>query len=292
MIEKYNRLITPYLFIAPALLILILVIFIPLFIVFRLSFYDMDLVKEVFIGFNNYRIAFFEDPKFWNAFKNTIIFSFTSVFLDLTIGFIIALVLNNISNSGWLRAMLIIPWIVSPVVAGLLWKWMFNIQFGIINAVLINLRLTSVSISWLTSPRLALLSCIMANVWKRCPFMMVMILAGLKAIPKEFHEAGDVDGANYVQKLFYITIPSILDILLISVLLDIIWNFKIFDLIFIMTGGGPGNASEVLATMIYKNAFNFYKYGYSSSLAVIMLLFLLIPVIIYIVIIKNRSLNE
>ncbi|WP_050179730.1 carbohydrate ABC transporter permease [Domibacillus robiginosus] len=266
-------------FIMPAMTLLILLTGYPLFQVIQMSFYDYtDKANPVFAGLANYS-HFIVDPLFWNAVKNTAIFTFTSVLLGLTVGMTFALLLNQPINSkfrGVFRALLMFPWLTSSTVVAAIFMLMFN-PFGLINYLLKGIGLETISqTAWLSNETTALFAVIIANVWRGFPFMMLMILASLQTISHDLYEAADIDGAGFFQKLIYITIPQIKNIILTVAVLEFIWNFRSFDLVFLMTGGGPVNSTEILSTYVYHYAFRTLDFGYASATAIFMLIIMVV----------------
>jgi len=260
-------------FLWPALTILILLMIYPLVEVVRLSFHDSNLTRQTWVGLDNYA-ALLADPLFWQAFLQTVLFTIGSVVMHLLIGLALALLLNAEINRRFrtlARGILIVPWLLAPTVAGMIWVLMLA-PFGVVNALLAKLGLMAAdaNVSWLGDPATSLLSVTLMNIWRAFPFFMVMLLAGLQAIPAQLYEAAQIDGATGVKQFWYITLPGLRSIIATVVLLDSIWTFRAFDPVFIMTGGGPMNSSEVLATAIYFDGFQKLKFGYASAEAVVM----------------------
>jgi multiple sugar transport system permease protein len=271
-----------YAFILPVTVLLIMTILVPLVEGLAYSMRVMQGSIEQ-IGFGNFKVLFKSD--FTKAFCTTVLFTAGAVSLHFTIGFIAALLINELGKSHvrtTVRLLLTLPWAVVTVVVGMTWRWMFNTLYGVINDFLFRLHLIQDPVQWLSSPLLALPAVIIADAWRGYPFMMVVLLAGLQSIPADQYEAGRVDGASGIQLFRYITLPNLRKVALVAVLLDSIWTFKHFDLIKVMTGGGPGNATEVLATMVYRYAFEFFRYGEASAIAVVMLVILMVMAIPYI----------
>jgi multiple sugar transport system permease protein len=262
-------------FILPAITLLLLLTAYPLYQVILMSFYDYtDKANPVFSGIKNYA-EFIVDPMFWNALKNTVIFTVISVFSGLTIGLTFALLLNQQINTKFraiFRSILMFPWLTSSTVVSAIFMLLFN-PFGLVNKMLSGLGFTEISqTAWLGDEKTALLAVIVANIWRGFPFMMLMLLAGLQTISNDLYEAADIDGAGFFKKLIYITIPQLKNIILTLGILEFIWNFRSFDLVFLMTGGGPMNSTEILSTYIYHHAFRTLDFGYASATALFMLL--------------------
>lgn len=283
--RRYPEEILAYSFLWPALLILVALLIYPLVDVIRLSFYDSNLQRETWVGFGNYA-ALLGDPLFWKAFWQTVVFTVFSVALHLVIGLGLALLLNMQINDTFrsiARGLLIVPWLLAPTVAGMIWVLMLA-PFGVFNGFIASIGLIdpNASISWLGDPSTALGSVTAMNIWRAFPFFMVMLLAGLQAVPKELYEAASIDGATMWQQFWYITLPQLRGVITTVVLLDSIWTFRAFDPVFVMTGGGPAHASEVLATAIYFDGFQKLRFGYASAEAVVMFLILFVVSAIYV----------
>ncbi|WP_332689076.1 carbohydrate ABC transporter permease [Bosea sp. (in: a-proteobacteria)] len=283
--QKYREELLALSFLWPALLILVALLLYPLGDVVRLSFYDSNLQREVWVGLGNY-LALLNDPLFWKAFAQTVVFTFFSVVLHLVIGLALALLLNMQLAPVFrslARGLLIVPWLLAPTVAGMIWVLMLQ-PFGVFNGLLVTLGFLDPNgtISWLGDPSTALGSVTAMNVWRAFPFFMVMLLAGLQAIPKQLYEAAEIDGATLWEQFWHITLPQLRSVITTIVLLDSIWTFRAFDPVYVMTGGGPAHSSEVLATAIYFDGFQKLKFGYASAQAVVMFVVLFIVSAIYV----------
>lgn len=278
---RWHRFVKRYegwLFVSPALAVLFFVLFYPLVnaIWISLSSLSPQLVTK-FVGLENFKRVFDYETHFFNGLKNSAVFTVSSVALHLVIGMALALLLNaQIRARTFFRIAFLTPWMVAPVVVGVTWTWLLNVQYGIINYILFGVHIIREYVPWLAHPKLAMLSVIIANAWRGTPYVMLMILAGLQAIPKDLYEAAAVDGTTKWQTFWYVTIPSIRYVLAVALVLDTIWAFKFFDLIAVMTAGGPGRATEVLPVLIYKTSFDYYDFGTASALAVMMFCILLV----------------
>lgn len=283
--RRYREELLAISFLWPSLLILAALLVYPLADVVRLSFYESNLHTEVWVGLGNY-VTLANDPLFWTAFLQTVVFTFFSVALHLVIGLALALLLNMQLNRTFrsiARGLLIVPWLLAPTVAGTIWVLMLA-PFGIINGLLSSVGVLdpNFAISWLGDPSTALGSVTAMNVWRAFPFFMVMLLAGLQAIPRELYEAAAIDGANLFTEFWHITLPQLRGVITTVVLLDSIWTFRAFDPVFVMTGGGPAHSSEVLATAIYFDGFQKLKFGYASAEAVVMFVVLFVASAFYV----------
>lgn len=283
--HRYRHELQAYAFLGPALCLLLVLMIYPLGQVVRMSFYDITVRTETWAGLGNYA-ELLGNPLFWQILWQTVLFTVGSVVMHLVIGLGLALLLHtkiNVRIRNLFRGLLIVPWLFAPTVAGMIWVLMLN-PFGILNGFLTTIGLLdpNQTINWLGNPQTSLLAVTVVNIWRAFPFFMVMLLAGLQAIPEDVYEAGDIDGTTPLQKFWYITIPALRGVILTIVLLDSIWTFRAFDLVYVMTGGGPVDSSQVLPTSIYFNAFQKLKFGYASAEAIAMLLILLVFSVAYV----------
>ncbi len=275
----------PYLLLLPAIIFIIFIIVLPMLRGIQISFYESKMLKPyefTFCGFKQYAKAFsLSNSDFWNALRHSIIWSALSVTFGYLIGLILALLLNrDIKGRGILRAILLIPWVMPTVVASAQWKLMYA-SFGLINSILKGLGIISDPILFLGNPNLALFSVCFVNIWRNYPFMTIVLLASLQTIPEELYEVADIDGASTMQKFWYITMPHLLPITMIATILVTIWSFNNFDFVFLVTGGGPAGASEVLPTYVYLEGFRRLNPSYGASIATSMLVLMTIIIIIY-----------
>lgn len=282
-----SRLQLAILFVLPSIFVIIFTLGYPIGYGAWLSFHDYSLVggKETptFAGITNYIYAVTQDSLFWVALKNTLIYALGTVALSFIVGFSIALTLNKpITGRGFWRTLFFFPWVIPSVVVSLLFMWMFNANYGIVNYILLKLGLINEYMGWLINPNLAMLTLIIITAWKLTPFMMVMFLAGLQTIPKEQVEAAIVDGAKGVQVFRYIIIPNLREMIMIVTLMGMIWEFQDFTYIWVITKGGPITATTTWPIYIYKTAFRFFDLGYASSMGVIWMIVILIFSIFYI----------
>lgn len=281
---------TAYGFVLPAIILLVLVLIFPLIYVLYLSLgTELGNNAIAFVGLANYA-ELLSDAAVWNALNITLVFTVASVAGHMLIGLGAALLLNRdlVWRTAW-RVVALLPWMFAPVVVGVVWRWIYNTQFGILNDMLLDLHLLQAPVSWLGDANLALPSLVVANLWRGFPFVMIMALAGLQAVPREVYEAAAVDGASAWQQFRYVTIPEIRYILMIAGLLDAIWTFRHFDLVQVLTGGGPANRTEVLTTLVYRTSFEFYRFTYASAIAVVMFLILLLFTIVYLRVLRRGA---
>ena len=232
--------------------------------------------SEKFIGLGNFRYMVTQDPYFWTIMRNTAVQVFGTVSLQVVIGLFLALLFSR-ANRGMniARSLLMLPMMATPVVIGVIWRFMVNPDFGIVNYILSLLRIPGPD--WLGKPGLAMATIIAADVWLSTPFVTIIIIAGISSLPREPFEAATVDGASAWQSFVYVTLPLLSPVIWVAVMFRLIDAFKRFDSIYIMTAGGPGNSTETLNLYAYNNAFTNLDTGYGSALA--MFLFFIIAVI-------------
>ncbi len=274
----------PYILLAPALIIMILVVFFPVGRAIISSFMRYDLRypnKTGFIGLQNYVKILTSDAQFWPSLKRTLLWVVFGVGFQFFFGFLLALLLNQkFRGRGLARSLLMIPWVTSGVLIGLIWNWLYDGNYGVINDLLIKLGVLKEGIPFLARMNLAFPMIVITLVWQGIPFFALMILAALQGVPQDMYEAADIDGANARQKLFRITIPSIKNTLFVTILLRIIWVANSVDIIQNMTAGGPAYATQTIAIMTYQQA-QVLNLGYSSAIAIIMTVLMLCAAIPY-----------
>jgi multiple sugar transport system permease protein len=274
---------TGWTLILPALIVLLLVYAYPILRAFWLSVYTQNLgteLQRVFSGFSNYqRMA--NDGRFWQSLWNTTIFTTASVLLELILGIGVALILNqSFRGRGIVRTITLIPWALPTAIMGVAWAWIFNDQYGVVNDILHRLGLIETGISWLGNPTLAMIAVIFADVWKTTPFIALLLLAGLQSISHDLYEAHSLDGATPWQSFWKITVPLLMPQIVIALLFRFAQAFAIFDLIQVMTGGGPGGATETVSIYIYSTVMRYLDFGYGSALIVVTFLILVAAVAI------------
>ena len=255
-------------FIFPAILLLSVVTIYPIFYVFYLSLHRKLLIFDIsrFVGIENYMFLF-RDDRFWNALKNTVYFTGISVSLELILGLSIAILLQrSFRLKGLVRALVLIPWAIPTVVSAKMWEWIYNTDFGILNFIIGS------KINWLGTPFLALNAAVFMDVWKTTPFVAILLMAGLQVIPQEMYQAAKVDGAGRWDTFKTITLPLLKPVILVVLLFRTLDAFRIFDAIYVLTGGGPANATETLSIYAYKVLFQTLQFGYGSTLSVVVFL--------------------
>jgi multiple sugar transport system permease protein len=269
--------------IAPALLIFALVIVYPLVYAIYLSFFSIytPTLKGHWVGLDNYE-AMLSSPEFWLALWTTCVWTAGTLTLQVLFGIAMALLLNrNFYFRALARSLILFPYFVSTVVAVLVWRWMFNDVYGILNRALLSTGLVTMPLDWLGSMPNAMISIILVGAWKYFPFVVIAVLARLQTIPPELYEAARMDGAGPWSRFFDITLPQLRDVLVVIVLLRTIWDFKEFDLIYLLTGGGPVSATQTLPILVYKQAFGMNAMGQASTYAISIMTVLLIFMILY-----------
>jgi multiple sugar transport system permease protein len=274
---------TAWIMLLPALLLLLLVFAYPIARAFWLSLFTQNLgtkLQAEFSGLDNY-VRMAGDGRFWQSFLTTSIFTTTSVLLELLLGMGIALVLNQrFLGRSLVRTSAILPWALPTALIGLAWGWIFNDQFGVVNDLLLRLGLIKTGINWLGEPNLARIAVIFADVWKTTPFISILLLAGLQSISPDLYEAHAIDGASSWQSFRQITLPLLMPQILIASLFRFAQAFGVFDLIAVMTNGGPGGATEVVSLYIYSTVMRYLDFGYGAALVVVTFLLLVVMVAI------------
>lgn len=259
----------------PTCLILVSVYIYPLFHALKMSFYRWSIVKtwlgQTFVGLGNYIHAITTDPGFHGAVANTLFIGVVAISLEMVLGISIALLTSGgFVGKQLFRNLLFIPVILTPVGIGATWKLMLNTDVGPIPYIIAQVTGTEIAI--LSEPWLAKIAVILSDVWQTTPFVFVMILAALETLPRDPHEAARIDGANTWQIIRYVTLPLLKPVIVVILLIRIMELFRIFGKVYILTGGGPGGATEVISTYIVRNMFQYFESGYSSALSILVLL--------------------
>jgi len=267
---------------APTMVVTATIIFLPMVFILYLSLFNRNLLAgaPVFIGLNNYWDAL-HDPVFWLAFQNGMIYSFGSTLLSVVAGLLAALILNEeFKGRGFLRSAVVFPYVVPTIVVVLLWKFMFNSR-GVINQVLFEMGIVKQYTSWLGDQRFSMITVILISTWTWFPFAAINLLAGLQGIPIIYYEAAALDGAGPIQRFFSLTLPLLAPILIVVILLRSIWAFRNFDMIFLLTRGGPLTSTYILPILIYDETFGKFRLGYGSAVATLLILFLSLSTFVY-----------
>lgn len=275
----------------PAAMLILLVFIFPIIRTLLLSFthYNLDTGFEVrFAGLSNFiRLAF--DSRFIAALQVTLLFTGISVALEFLLGLSAALALETIQRlRPTIRTLLFIPWTLPTAIIAALWIWIFNDQYGLINALLLKAGFITAPIAWLGKPQTAFVTVILADVWKAFPFVFIILLAGLQSIPREMYEAIDIDGGTAWHRFRYVTIPYLLPFIFLSLIFRIVQAFAIFDLIFVLTGGGPGGATETVSVYGYYTFMRYLDFGYGATMAVtIVVILALMAWALYLLLLKK-----
>lgn len=264
----------PYLFITPNLVLFTLFSFGPLLYAVYISFYDWSLIGDAeWTGLANY-LRLWRDPQFWQALGHTVVYAIVTVSLSLAGGLLLAVGLNRrLAGRTVLRSIYFMPVVISAVATGTIAAWLFNDHYGVINGLLVRLGIGR--IGWLSSPSWALSSLAIATVWVRIGFNMVVYLAALQSIPATYYDAAQIDGAGAWARFRAITLPLLMPATFLLLILNIIYSFQVFDLIYVMTGGGPGFSTTTLVQYIYQSAFVTNEMGYASATGVVLYLLIL-----------------
>jgi len=255
-------------FVTPALLLLALVTVYPVLSVLYLSLHRKLLIFDIsrFVGLDNY-LFLVQDDRFWNALGNTAYFTFLSVALELGLGLSIAMLLHReFRFKGFVRAVVLIPWAIPTVVSAKMWEWMYNTDFGILNYLL------GAEVNWLGSPLWALNAAVCMDVWKTTPFVAILLMAGLQVIPRELSQAARIDGAGSWDVFRKVTLPLLKPVILVVLIFRTLDAFRVFDSVYVLTGGGPANTTETLSIYAYKVLFQTLQFGYGSTLSVVVFL--------------------
>lgn len=275
-----------YLFVAPALCYMLLLVGYPIVYNLLLSVQDVTVKninngKHHFVGFANY-INLLGNDVLVTSIVNTLVFTVACIIVQFLIGFLLALFFNRSFRAAkFVRGMMMMPWMIPMTVTALMFKFMFSTNVGIINQALLATGLIATPIDWLTSPVSAMIAVITANVWIGIPFNMILMSVGLTTIPTELYESASIDGAGKWRSFRHITLPLLRPTIESVLVLGFIYTFKVFDLVFVMTNGGPVNATQLLSTYSYKLSFSLFKYSEGSAVANVLFVILLLASLVY-----------
>ena len=267
---------TPYGYLLPTIILMLILLVIPIIMVIGYSLYDNVIANKnpIFIGLENYKTVL-TDKDFWTAVSHTMFFVIVSIIVHMIIGMTFALILNTrylgTKTKGIFRVVYALPWMFTASVIAILWRMMLDPN-GVLNYFILLFGISEEKVTFLASRDIALQSVTLINIWSGYPFYMISILAGLQGISPELYEASSLDGANTVQSFFGVTIPQLKPILISLLMLDFVWTLQQFALIWMTTGGGPVNATETISTWIYKQGFTKYQYSMASTGAVLLLI--------------------
>lgn len=277
---------TPYFYILPAGVFLAAIMGYPILYTILMSFQKFNLETLVsrqpqFNGLANYT-AVLSNPNFWVALNHSLVFTFVSIFFQFTIGLAMAILFSKpFRGSNVMRGLLLSGWQIPSVVTGTIFLWLFNLDYGLVNFVLTSLNMIKEPIGWVTQADTALITVIIVNIWLGIPFNTILLSAGITGLPEEVFEAATVDGANGWQKFIHLTIPLLRSTILATLMLGFIYTLRVFDVIWIMTKGGPANSTEVLPTFAYRLSFINFNFGQSAAVSVIILAILLVAAVFY-----------
>ncbi len=273
------------LLVLPAIIAVMIVLVAPFLYSLFLSFNNYDLSRpqnNAFIWLGNYT-KLLQDRYFLNSLKVTLVFSLASMLLELILGVAIALVLNEpFRGRGFMRGLIILPWALPSIVNAAMWQWIYNADYGALNGLVYQLGLIEEYRIWLADPNWAMALIILANVWKETPFTTILVLAGLQGIPNALYDAAKVDGASMWQRFRLITLPLLRPVIIVCGLLQTIWSFQTFELVYVVTQGGPFGTTDVLPVRIYEATFRSLRFGYGAAMAYFTGLVLIVPALFYI----------
>ncbi|EWH21759.1 carbohydrate ABC transporter permease [Bacillus haynesii] len=281
-----------YFYLFPAVLFMLALIGYPLIYNMILSFQNVSLTNIAsqdisFIGIDNYeRLA--QDKVFWASLKNTLLYTAGSVVFQFAIGFLLALFFSmKFRLAPFLRGLMMVSWLIPLTVTALLFKFMMASNEGVFNQLLLSWGMIDDPIPWLSDPNIAIWSVIIANIWVGIPFNMLLISAGLSSLPEDVYESASLDGANAFQKFIHLTLPLLRPVITVVMMLGFIYTFKVFDLVFVMTGGGPVHATEVLSTVSYRYSFDEFQFSMGAASANVLFFILLFVSLVYLRLIKK-----
>ena len=291
--RRARRAAEPYLFILPVLVLLLLMFGYPLINSFVMAFQNYKLTAPNAIRFNglaNFQKLFL-DPDIGLIMRNSLVYVVASVAGQFVLGMTLALALKkNFRGRGLYQAIVFLPWAFSAFVIGLIYRWSFNGEYGVVNDLLQKLGWAGEKLAWLGTPGLSLTVVVFAMIWMGVPFFAIMNLAALQSIPADVYEAADMDGCGALRRFFSITMPYIKPTVIVTILLRTIWIFNSFDLIVVITGGGPANHSQTLPSFMYTRAFSGYDFGLASALGVLLMVILAVYAVVFLQVTKyNRA---
>jgi multiple sugar transport system permease protein len=276
--RRARRLLTGYLYLVPVIVVLAGTVLFPILKAMHMSLYNHVLIKPQeyrYIGLGNY-VRLLHDDVFWLSLWNSFVWVFGSVSFQFLGGFVAALLLHqSFRGRALVRTVTLLPWIIPGVVVALIWEFIYQPNYGLLNDALARAGWMRERVAWLANPSLAMPAVVFTNIWRGVPFFAIMLLAGLQAIPTELYEAARVDGASVIQRFRYLTLPLLRPIIVVATATRIIWTFNYADLIFVMTSGGPANATQITSTYTLLQAYSNLDFGYAATLSVALLLIML-----------------
>jgi len=272
-----------YIFLLPAVLFFVIFMFYPIGYVFSMALFKTNKLGQLkeWAGLANF-IAVMKKGEFWEITFRSFLWTVLAVIIKTVLGTIIALLLNvQFAGRKFARMLFIIPWASSVPISSMLWKWVLDHEFGLLNHTLVALNLTSTPPVWLGTPFYSFISCLWVDIWIGVPFMALVFLAGMQSVSRDIYESASVDGVSATKQFFYITIPCIKQIIFIATLLSSLWTFNDFNTIYILTKGGPAGKTDILITAIYQNGFAWLKFSNAAVMAVFTFLILLLFSLLY-----------
>lgn len=278
-----------YLMLLPAAILIVLLVAYPVSqaVVFSFQKKLIGSPDAPFVGLANYQ-SLLNDRLFWQSVRNVFTFTISSVAIKLVLGTTVAVILNEtLPMRGLIRSIVLLPWALPTLVSVLIWTWMYSDVAGVLSYILMSLGLVSKPVLFLSDPVLAMVSVIVVNVWRGFPFYSVTILAGLQTIPEELYDAAKIDGAGMAARFRHVTLPGAAPVMAVVTLLSTIWTFNDFTIIWLLTRGGPGNATDVLSTITYKYAVRGLEMGKGVAVSVLML-----PILLVLIILLSRFISQ
>ncbi len=289
-VDKYG-----YAFGWPLMLVMVLLLLYPIIQITIMSFQSWYLLRPqkngVFIGWNNFN-KLFQDKYFWSSVRKTAVYMLVTIPVRYILGFVTAILLNrDYRGRAIYRAMVIIPWAVPEVVTCLIWMLMYQKDYGIINKILLDLGWISSGVGWISDTNVAMTSAIIVNIWKGFPFVALMLLAGMQSIPEDVYEAAKMDGASSFKIVTNIVIPLLRPVSAVVFMLLVVWTIRDYGIVYVLTGGGPSRATEVLTIYMYKKAFSDFNYGIAAASGFIMMIVAFVFVYFYMKAQKNGGME-
>lgn len=280
-----------FLLVAPSMLIIVGLTFIPIVYAFYISLHELSLLRPgtTFIWFGNY-VQMLQDAEVGASLLRTLYYTAASIAVQIVLGILVAVCLNErFVGRSLLRGLIILPWAIPTVVNALLWQWIYNPNYSVLNALLMQFGLIDKDIQWLAKPFLALNSVMLADTWRMLPFYVIMFLGALQSIPAELYEAAKVDGASAIARFWKITVPFLRHIILVILVLRTVQVLRVFDIIYIMTKGGPANGTMVISFLTYYQSFKFLNFGYGAALAFVIALLTFVISVMYIRLLSSQE---
>jgi multiple sugar transport system permease protein len=279
----------PYALIFPLLLLLALVMLYPLLYEIDLSVRQevLYIPQTPFVGWDNFR-HILGDSQFWSSIRLTLIWTVGCLVFQFALGMALALTFaRGVPGSRFFRTLFLAPWVMPGVVVAIIWQWMYQPIFGILNTALTDVGLPAQQ--WLTDPSIVLPAVIVVNIWKGFPFWMIMLTAGLQTVPRDLYEAATVDGAGRVAQFRYVTVPCLKTVLVITTILAFVWTFNYLDVVYVLTNGGPANLTQIFPVYIYQTAFQGQQLGLAAAASMILFVAMTLVMILYLRVSRVRE---